>query len=130
MNLRARKGAKLIYLPSDQLLKKQILIIPYWLLLAVSFECLGRREGTVEGRVHDTPVGDPESLHRLVKPGDGRHDVGLAVVVPRVVRLCAPGTELEDRHALGFVRHAVEADRPSSTSPCTRRRSAFHPRPW
>jgi hypothetical protein len=105
---RPERGAKLIYLPSDQLLKKQILIIPYWLLLAVSFECCERREGTVEGRVHDTPVGDPESLHRLVEPGDGRHDVGLAVVVPRVVRLCAPVTELEDRHALGFVRHAVE----------------------
>ena len=32
----------------------------------------------------------------------------LAVVVPRVVRLCAPALELEDRHALGFVGHAVE----------------------
>ena len=49
-----KRGAKLIYLPSSQFLKKQILIILHFLLLAGSFECCERLEGTVEGRVYAT----------------------------------------------------------------------------
>jgi hypothetical protein len=65
--------------------------------------------GTVEGWIDGAPVVRAESQDRFIKSGDIAHNVAFGVVVPPVVDLPAPATELDDRNAIGFVGHAVES---------------------